>query len=133
MAKASTPNRPVARPSRVVRVGEACGPGRRRFAAAGPGMAVGVGKRHVARTINRIIGRNLTDAGSTKNAQRRITPVTLLEVCCSTRSSFAKSVLLHGGAAIRVTWPPNKMRILKPLGALRLRPASDEVDSAAVS
>ena len=64
MAKASTPNRPVARARRVVRVGQPRDQGRRRVAAAGPGMAVGAGERNVALTIKRIVGQNVTDAGA---------------------------------------------------------------------
>jgi hypothetical protein len=72
----------------------------------GPDLAFSSTHRNVARTIRRIVVRNMTKGGDCSHGRFSEHPVTLFEVCCSTHSSFAKAVLKAGGAAIRVTWPP---------------------------
>jgi hypothetical protein len=65
--------------------------------------------RSVARDVRRILLKNMkrTNVPPARPAQWQCKPITLIEVCCSRASKFALSVVRHGGAAIRVTWPPS--------------------------
>ena len=61
----------------------------------------------MAKSVRSIVLKNMKRSNNTKRSYRwECKPITLIEVCCSRTSKFARSVQRLGGAAIRVTWPP---------------------------